>query len=144
MEIDYSLFIANEEFRGSIIIFDGICNLCNKFVNFIIDRDSKMYFKFATSQSKFGQAIFQKFHLSSIPETIVLIEAGQCYMRSDAVLKVIMRLDGFWPLLHSLKLIPRPIRDAVYSLIARNRYRWMGKQEVCRIPTVEVQKRFLS
>jgi predicted DCC family thiol-disulfide oxidoreductase YuxK len=127
-----------------IIIFDGECNLCDKFVNFTIDHDSSCRFKFTISQSESGRVLLQEFNFLAPPETIVLIEDGRYYTHSTAVLKVFSRLDGLWPLVSGLKVIPRAIRDAGYNWIARNRYQWLGKSQTCRIMTAGLQQRFLQ
>jgi predicted DCC family thiol-disulfide oxidoreductase YuxK len=127
-----------------IIIFDGECNLCDKFVNFTIDNDSKFRFRFTSSQSEAGRVLLQEFNFSAPPETIVLIEEDRYYTHSTAVLKVLSRLDGLWPLLSGLKIIPRSIRDAGYNWIARNRYQWLGKSPACRMMTADLQQRFLQ
>jgi predicted DCC family thiol-disulfide oxidoreductase YuxK len=127
-----------------IIIFDGECNLCDKFVNFTIERDSRFNFKFTSRQSEAGRVLLQEFNFIAPPETIVLIEDGRYYTHSTAVLKVFSRLDGLWSLLSGLKVIPRSIRDAVYNWIARNRYQWLGKSPACRMMTADLQQRFLQ
>jgi predicted DCC family thiol-disulfide oxidoreductase YuxK len=128
----------------SIIIFDGICNLCNGFVNFVIDNDPNRHFKFTSSQSEIGRSLLQKFNFSTIPETIILIEAGHCYTHSTAVLRIFKQLHGLLPLLYCLNIIPRSIRDPIYNWVARNRYQWMGTSNVCRIITPDLEERFLK
>ncbi|HMB91714.1 MAG TPA: thiol-disulfide oxidoreductase DCC family protein [Rhodothermales bacterium] len=128
----------------ALILFDGVCNLCNSSVNFIIDRDPEGYFKFAALQDEAAQPILDRYGLSAdYTDSIVLIEDGQCYRQSDAALRVARHLRGAWPVLHNLVLLPRPLRDALYDWIARNRYRWFGKRDTCRIPTPELRARFL-
>jgi demethylphylloquinone reductase len=124
-----------------IIIFDGICNLCNGFVNFVIGNDPNRHFKFTSSQSEIGRSLLQKFNFSTIPETIILIEAGHCYTHSTAVLRIFKHLHG---LLYCLNIIPRSIRDPIYNWVARNRYQWMGTSNICRILTPELEDRFLK
>jgi predicted DCC family thiol-disulfide oxidoreductase YuxK len=134
--------------RGSdghgIILFDGVCNLCNGAVTFIIDRDPADYFRFAPLQSEVAQRLLPDgVKADSTLSSLVLIEGGQCYTRSTAVLRIARRLRGGWPLLYSLIVIPRTLRDYVYSWVAANRYRWFGKRETCRVPTPELTSRFL-
>lgn len=128
----------------AIILFDGVCNFCNASVNFLIDRDSEARFRFGALQSEEGLAVLRENGLpTDYFDSIVLIEDGQVWVASDAVLRATKHMPGLWPLLRVFRIIPRPIRDAVYDWIARNRYRWFGKQESCRIPTPEYRARFL-
>ena len=133
---------------GALILFDGVCNLCNGAVNFIIDRDPEGYFTFAALQSEEAAPHLAPFgrppaRLADAPDSIVLIEDGRLYERSDAVLRIARRLDGLWPLAYIFVVLPKPLRDALYGWIAANRYRWFGKQDACRIPTPELRARFL-
>lgn len=128
----------------AFVLFDGVCNLCNGSVNFIIDRDPEGYFKFASLQSEEAEAIMRRVGISGASlESIVLVEGGRVYRRSDAVLRIARKLKGLWPALALFSIVPRPIRDWVYDWIARNRYRWFGKRDTCRIPTPELRSRFL-
>lgn len=127
----------------AVVLFDGVCNLCNASVNFLIDRDAEAVFRFAPLQSDLGQRLVADCDLDS-EDTIVLVEGGRCYTRSAAVLRVARRMDGAWPLLSVLLAVPRPLRDAVYRFVARNRYRWFGKQDACRLPTPDLRRRFLD
>lgn len=128
----------------ALILFDGVCNLCNSSVNFIIDRDPDGYFKFATLQDEAAQPILARYGLSTAyTDSIVLIEDGRCYRQSDAALRIARHLRGAWPLLSHFSVLPRPLRDALYDWIARNRYRWFGQRDTCRIPTPELRARFL-
>ena len=127
-----------------VLLFDGVCNLCNSSVQFIIERDPDALFRFASLQSEEGQSLLQAF--DNRPEdlsSVVLIQDGQLYARSDAALKVARQLKGLWPLLYAFIVIPRRIRDAVYNWIAKNRYRWFGKQDACMMPTPGMSSRFL-
>jgi predicted DCC family thiol-disulfide oxidoreductase YuxK len=129
----------------NVILFDGICNLCNGFVQFIIKRDKKNIFRFASLQSDYGQKQLQKIGVDADSmQTIVLVQSHQVLRRSDAVLEIAKRLPGSWPLLYGLKIIPRFIRDFVYWLIAKNRYRIFGKKKECWIPTPELSRWFLK
>ncbi|MCI0570397.1 MAG: thiol-disulfide oxidoreductase DCC family protein [Myxococcaceae bacterium] len=130
---------------GSVVLFDGVCNLCNGAVNFIIDRDPEAHFHFASLQSPAGTALMEGHGLKvqEEPESIVLLEAGQLFVRSTAALRIARHLRGAWRLLYLLVLVPRPLRDAAYRFIARHRYRWFGRTEACRVPTPELKARFL-
>jgi predicted DCC family thiol-disulfide oxidoreductase YuxK len=134
--------ISNQS--SSIVIFDGICNLCNGFVNFVIDRDPDFTFKFVANQSEIGQQLIQDFQLPLTLDTIVLIEGDRCYTHSTAALRIFRQLTGAWAWLWYLTIVPRPLRDLIYRWIARNRYRWLGKSLSCRMPTPELQQRFLK
>lgn len=128
----------------SVLLFDGVCNLCNSSVNFILARDPKAKFRFASLQSDEGQALLQEFEdRPSDLSSVVLIEDGQLYARSDAALRVARQLSGGWPLLYAFIVLPRALRDAVYDWIARNRYRWFGKRDSCMMPSPELRSRFL-
>ena len=124
------------------MLFDGVCNLCNAAVDFIIRHDPKEYFLFASLQSPIGER-WQK-RCGVHQETIVLVENDRCYTASTAVLRIARRLQGWVKLLYVFILIPRPLRDALYAWIARHRYAWFGKRTTCRIPTPEEAARFLS
>lgn len=129
----------------AIVFFDGVCNLCNGAVNFIIDRDPEGYFRFAPLQSDVAQSHLNE-ESQSIRDgdTIVLLEGGQTYVRSTAALRIARHLSGPWPLLFLAIIIPRPVRDAVYKIIANNRYDWFGRRDRCRMPTPELKDRFLE
>lgn len=128
----------------SVLLFDGVCNLCNSSVQFILARDPKAKFRFASLQSDEGQELLQAFEdRPSDLSSVVLIEDGQLYARSDAALRVARQLSGGWPLLYAFIVLPRALRDAVYNWIARNRYRWFGKRDSCMIPSPELRSRFL-
>lgn len=133
-----------------IILFDGVCNFCNSTVNFIIDRDTKGQFAFAPLQSERGRALLQTYLPSALAadqatlSSVVLIKEGKAYQKSTAVLQIVRHLNGLWPLCYAAIVLPRFIRDYCYDLIARNRYRWFGKAEACRLPTPELRQRFLA
>ncbi len=128
-----------------LILFDGVCNLCNGAVQFIINRDPKSIFKFASIQSEAGQEYLKRFSISG-PDlySVILIKKGKVYDRSAAVFEIARDLSGLWPAFYPLKFIPAFVRDGVYKWIARNRYRWFGKQDQCMIPTPELKARFLQ
>lgn len=128
-----------------VIFFDGVCNLCNASVQFVLRRDPRGYFRFASLQSNTAQELLRG--VPGAPEelaTIVLLENGACYTRSEAVLRIARRLSGLWPTLYVFKLIPRFLRDPIYNFIARHRYRWFGKRESCMLPEPGLRERFLS
>ncbi len=127
----------------AVILFDGVCNLCNSSVNLIIDLDRKKEFLFSSLQSDEGQALLKENQLNTSPETIVLVKEGKIYQKSTAVLHICRKLIFPLPLLYGFIIVPKTIRDAVYDFIAANRYKWFGKKDSCRIPTPELQERFL-
>lgn len=127
-----------------IIFFDGVCNLCNSSVQFVIKRDKEGTFRFASLQSGAGQEALQQFHLSQNDfNSFLLYEQGKLYTRSTAALRVLSQLKG-WKWAGAFKYVPPFIRNAVYNLIARNRYKWFGKKDECMIPTPELKSRFLD
>ena len=128
----------------SIILFDGVCNLCNGFVNFVIDRDPEGKFKFGALQSEEGQKLVHQYHLQDVPlESVILIENGIAYRESSAALRIAKGMKGGWKLFYAFLIVPPFIRNAVYRFIARNRYKWFGKQDTCRIPEPGIMKRFI-
>jgi predicted DCC family thiol-disulfide oxidoreductase YuxK len=125
----------------NIIFFDGVCNLCNYWVNFTIRRDPAKTFWFAPLQGETAKRYFDD--PAKQVDSIVLLEEGKMYFRSTAALRITRNLRRGWPLLYGFIIVPRFIRDAVYKWIARNRYKWFGKKEECMIPGPSVQDRFL-
>lgn len=131
--------------RSPTILFDGVCNLCNGSVQFILKRDPEARFRFASLQSESGRRLVAENGLDpDVLSSVILIEDGKVYRESAAALRIARHMSGAWKLLRVLVLIPRPIRDAAYRLIARNRYRWFGKSETCWLPTPELRARFLD
>lgn len=127
-----------------VILFDGVCNLCNGFVQFAIQHDPKARLRFAALQSEAGQRLLTDFGLAGQPlKTVFLIEGKRIYRKSSAGLRALYHFGGAWRLLYVLMLIPSPIRNLVYDWIARNRYRWFGQRETCWMPTPDLQQRFL-
>jgi predicted DCC family thiol-disulfide oxidoreductase YuxK len=128
-----------------IILFDGVCNLCNGAVQFIIERDKKQHFRFASLQSKTGQEYQQKAGLASDKiDTILLVENGKIHQKSTAALRIARNLDGLWAAMFIFIIVPPFIRNAVYDFIARNRYKWFGKQDSCWMPTPDLKALFLE
>lgn len=129
----------------NIVLFDGVCNLCNAVVKFIIRHDPKAKFRFASLQSESGQILIAKIGLAveSI-NTLVYIKSNMFYIKSSAVLRILRGLGGGWILLFSLILIPRFLRDLAYDFIAKRRYRYFGKSDSCMMPAPEYQGRFMK
>jgi predicted DCC family thiol-disulfide oxidoreductase YuxK len=128
-----------------IVFFDGVCNLCNRAVQFMLKRDRKKRFLFGSLQGKTGQEYLHKYHLPADQfHSFMLIEGNVVYTRSTAVLRMLKHLGRGWQLLYVFIYIPQPIRDGVYTLIATNRYKLFGKKDNCRIPTAEEKERFLD
>jgi predicted DCC family thiol-disulfide oxidoreductase YuxK len=128
----------------SLVLFDGVCHFCNNSVNFIIDHDPKKKFVFAPLQSELAKKVLEQFGEDTIKiDTIILIQNNIVYKRSRAALEIAKQLNGLWPLCYVFIVVPGFIRDVVYNLIAKNRYKWFGKMEACRIPTPEMRERFL-
>jgi len=128
-----------------LILFDGVCNLCHGSVQFIIKRDPKRVFRFASLQSELGQSFLKEANLPSIElQTLLLVENGKIYKRSSAALRIARRLKGLWKLCFGLIIIPLFLRNILYNWVARNRYRWFGKKETCWMPTPEIKELFLN
>ncbi|CQR53602.1 thiol-disulfide oxidoreductase DCC family protein [Paenibacillus riograndensis] len=128
----------------SVVLIDGVCHLCQGLVRFIIPRDPQGRILFAPLQSEISRKLTNDSGL--VPgqlSTVVLLENGVCYTESAAVLRIARKLRFPWPAAYLLIIIPRPLRDALYRLVARNRYRWFGRDEQCMVPTPEIRKRFL-
>jgi predicted DCC family thiol-disulfide oxidoreductase YuxK len=127
------------------ILFDGVCNLCNASVQLVIKHDPEAHFNFAAIQSEAGQDLMHQYHIATpaTPESLILIEEGKAYQYSTAALRIARKLKSWHRFLYALIIVPPFIRNAVYRFIAKNRYRWWGKQDSCWIPTPELKKRFL-
>ncbi|MEZ4857691.1 MAG: thiol-disulfide oxidoreductase DCC family protein [Flavobacteriaceae bacterium] len=127
-----------------IILFDGVCNLCNSAVNFVIRHDSKNKFKFAALQSEIGQQLISKYNIdTSQTDSIILIDNNKAYIKSTAALRIAKYLDKGYPLLFGFTILPTFLRNWVYDYIAKNRYKWYGKKDSCMIPTQELKNKFL-
>jgi predicted DCC family thiol-disulfide oxidoreductase YuxK len=129
----------------SVILFDGVCNLCNGFVQFVIARDPGGRFRFASLQSDAApQLVGSRLAGAERPDSIVLVDGARVFTRSAAALRIFRGLRFPWPILSALIVIPPPIRDFVYDFVAKRRYRWFGKRDACMVPTPELRARFLS
>ena len=129
----------------SLILFDGLCNLCSGSVQFVVGRDPAGRFQFAPLQSVSAQRVLQEHGVADVlPDSIVLVEDGRVFTRSTAALRIARRLPFPWPLVSALIAVPRPLRDMVYALGARYRYRWFGKLDCCMMPTAALRSRFLD
>lgn len=132
-------------YNHGILFFDGVCTLCNGFVNFIIDHDTRGYFKIGALQQDTARSFLDSAGYDpDALDSLVLVEKGRVYRQSDAALRVVQQLDGAWPLLAVFAVLPRSIRDAIYRWVAANRYRWFGKRAQCRVPTPDLESRFLD
>ena len=130
--------------RGAVILFDGVCNLCNALVNFVLDRDRAETFSFGAQQAAAGQTMLGALHLEGRELAgIILVAGGRVYTDSTAILEICARLPRPWKWVALLRRVPRPVRDAVYRWITTHRYKWFGTSATCRIPTPQLQRRFL-
>nr|WKN36854.1 DCC1-like thiol-disulfide oxidoreductase family protein [Tunicatimonas sp. TK19036] len=128
-----------------IILFDGVCNLCNHAVNFIIDRDPANRFVFSSLQSASGKSLLLEHHLhENYLDSLVLIQQGKVFRKSTAALRIAKHLSGLWPLCYVFIILPPFIRNFFYDIVARFRYKWFGKRNECRIPTPELRAKFLD
>jgi predicted DCC family thiol-disulfide oxidoreductase YuxK len=121
-----------------------VCNLCNAWVDFVLKRDRRGLVRFGSLQSEQGQALLRQYWPSTVPpDSLVLIEGDRVFTQSTAALRILKRLGLPWNLLVIFRIVPRSVRDAVYNFIARQRYRWFGRRETCRLPTASERARFL-
>jgi predicted DCC family thiol-disulfide oxidoreductase YuxK len=134
------------EHDSPILLFDGVCNFCNDAVNFVLDHDPSGRIHFASLQSEVGKRLLVEHDLAELPElsTFVLIQNGRAHKDSEGVLRAALLLGGAFRLVAPLLFVPRVLRDALYRAFARNRYRWFGRSEQCRVPTPEIRARFLD
>lgn len=129
----------------ALVLFDGVCNMCNVFVHFIIPRDRKDSFRFGSLQSgKVVELLLTYGHTSTELSTVVLIEQGQIFTSSTAVLRIARRMGGLWSLFYGFVVLPKFFRDGIYNLVGRNRYRWFGKKDACLIPRPEWKAKFID
>jgi predicted DCC family thiol-disulfide oxidoreductase YuxK len=128
-----------------ILVFDGTCNLCVRSIRFILEHEQRPTLRFAPLQTRTGAQLMLKFGFSAQDaKTFVLIADERAYVKSDAAIRVARELRGRWKLLGLLRLVPGPLRDWAYDVIARNRYRWFGRREACMVPAPEVKARFIE
>ena len=128
-----------------VILFDGVCNLCNGFVQFVIARDPGARFQFAALQSDSARRLLARVDgLGQVHDSVVLVDRGRVYTRSSAALRIARGLPLPWSLARALIVVPRPLRDWVYDRVARHRYRWFGRKDTCMVPTPDVRARFLE
>ena len=136
-----------EKQNHPIILFDGVCKFCDGTVNFIIDRDPKALFRFCPLQSELATKLLAEKGLVADKEmlsSIVLVYKGRLYFKTDAVLRIARLMGGGWVLFYPLLIVPRFLRDFAYTVFAKNRYRWFGKMNQCRVPTQELKARYLG
>ena len=131
--------------EGPIILFDGVCNLCHGAVRFVMRRDPDARVRFAPLESGLARRLVRERVGHEQPaDSILLLEEGELYQRSDAVLRIATLLRFPWPAIGLLRVVPRPLRDAAYDYVARNRYRWFGRKQACPAPDPEMRDRFLG
>lgn len=129
----------------SIVFFDGVCNLCNASIDFILKRDSKNQFLVGALQEDFSKKILSNYSVKQdYLDSLILLEGSQIYFKSSAALRIARQLKGFWPIFYILIVLPLWVRDPIYDWIGRNRYRWFGKKNTCRIASPSEQAKFLS
>lgn len=131
-------------FMPAIVLFDGDCNFCDASVQFILNRDTKGHFHFAWLQGEAGKALRTRHRIPEAIDSIVLLKDGVPYLNSDAAIRIAEGLDGGWRWLGLIRIVPRPLRDFGYDVIAKNRYKWFGMKETCKLPTPEERSRFLD
>ena len=130
--------------ENPVVLFDGVCNYCNAMVNFAIRNDKKAILRFAPLQSEAGRMLKEKYQINPEIDSVILIDQGKLYTYSDAVLRISKYLH--WPakMFYGLIVVPGFIRQLFYRWVAKNRYKWFGKKEICMVPSPDVRARFLS
>lgn len=142
MELERAKRLMSE--HQHIILFDGVCNLCSAWVEFVVKRDPSSRFHFCSVQSDTGRALLMSNGLPTDSfDTMVYIRHGNVFVRSSAFLEIVKKLPLLWPCLSLALYVPRVIRDTCYNMIAKNRYRLWGKKEQCMVPSAEIKKRFI-
>jgi predicted DCC family thiol-disulfide oxidoreductase YuxK len=126
-----------------IILFDGVCNLCNASVQTIIKLDKNKIFHFASLQSKAGKELTKKYSLENY-DSVCILKNERAYVKSNAAIQILISIGGFYKLIYVAYIMPRVVRDGLYDFIAENRYKWFGKKDSCMIPTQELKERFLE
>ncbi|MCS4436503.1 thiol-disulfide oxidoreductase DCC family protein [Aquiflexum gelatinilyticum] len=130
--------------RFDIILFDGVCNLCNSAVDFVIRRDKNDRFKFGALQDNATKSILKDYKINEgYIDSIILLRGNEVFYKSKAALEITKNLGGFWPILYVFNIVPSVIRDPIYDWIAKNRYKWFGKKQTCRIPNSMEREKFL-
>lgn len=128
-----------------VVLFDGVCNLCEGYVQFLVRRDPEGVFRFAPLQSPVAERLLEDCGVDGErPDSVVLVEDGACYVKSDAVIRIGTHLGGVYRLLGPVRYVPRRLRDAVYDFVASRRYDWFGERDRCMMPTSELESRFLA
>lgn len=137
--------MENLEENEAVLLFDGVCNLCNGSVQFIIKHEKSSVLKFAAIQSEAGQKLLSQYNINpEYTNSVILIKEGKVYTESDAVFKTSQFLKFPFSLGRFLVVVPKPIRNFIYRKVAKNRYRWFGKKDSCMIPTPDLRNRFLQ
>jgi predicted DCC family thiol-disulfide oxidoreductase YuxK len=128
-----------------VILFDGVCNLCNAWVRFVFRHDPAGVFRFATQQSAVGQTMIRE-HAIDSPQlsSVILVDGDSVYMESTAVMEICARLSPPWSWITLARIIPRRLRDACYRFVVQHRYRWFGKTDACQLPSAELRSRFIG
>ena len=133
------------KYPNRLVLFDGVCNFCNFWIKFALKRDRKGKLKFGSLQGETAQRLLPQYGIDpSVITSVIFIEDDIAYYESTAALKICRHLDGGWKLLYALIIVPTFIRDGIYKWIAKNRYKWFGKQESCMLPTAEQRARFVD
>ncbi|WP_194852637.1 thiol-disulfide oxidoreductase DCC family protein [Nonlabens antarcticus] len=131
--------------KKKIVLFDGVCNLCNKAITYIIEHDPKDQFRFAALQSDEGKSLLAKYEIDPTEiDSIVLVSDNKSYIKASAALRIAKNLSGALPLIYGFAIFPKVITNGVYDFIARNRYNWFGKKDNCMIPTADLKSKFLD
>lgn len=137
--------MSGDSTEGPIILFDGVCNLCHGAVRFVMRRDPDARLRFAPLESDLARRLVRERAGAELPaDSILLLEEGELYQRSEAVLRIASLLRFPWPVIGLLRVFPRPMRDVAYDCVARNRYRWFGRKQACPAPDPELRDRFLA
>lgn len=133
------------QLADNVVLFDGVCKLCTGSVSFVLRHEREPALRFAAMQSRTGMRLMEQFGIEPTQmKTFVVIADGRAYVRSDAAIRVSRFLRGAWRLLGLIRIVPRPIRDWAYELVARNRYRWFGRHDRCMVPASELRERFIA
>ncbi|WP_404458082.1 thiol-disulfide oxidoreductase DCC family protein [Oceanobacillus kapialis] len=128
---------------NKLILFDGECNFCDRSVQFVMKRDPNGIFTFVSLQSGAGERVKEHFQMDPSLDSMILVENGTYYTKSSAALRICKELKGLWKAFYVLLLVPKPLRDFAYNIVAKNRYKWFGKRETCKLPSPEEKSRFL-